>query len=79
MVTGFVFVKCELGKVDAVANKIAEVEGVSEVYSISGTYDLMAKVYVERYEDFATVVPQWIHHIPGIRETPTLLTFNAFK
>ncbi|HXH08773.1 MAG TPA: Lrp/AsnC ligand binding domain-containing protein [Alphaproteobacteria bacterium] len=79
MVAGFVFVKCELGKVDAVANKIAEVEGVSEVYSISGTYDLMAKVYVERYEDFATVVPQWIHHIPGIRETSTLLTFNAFK
>jgi DNA-binding Lrp family transcriptional regulator len=79
MVAGFVFIKCELGKVEAVANKIVEVEGVSEVYSISGTYDLMAKVYVERYEDFATVVPQWIHHIPGIRETSTLLTFNAFK
>lgn len=36
MVAGFVFVKCELGKVDAVANNIAEVEGGSEVYSISG-------------------------------------------
>jgi hypothetical protein len=31
------------------------------------------------YEDFAPVVPQWIHHMPGIRETSTLITFNAFK
>jgi DNA-binding Lrp family transcriptional regulator len=79
MVAGFVFIKCELGQVERVANQIAEIEGVSEVYSISGNYDLLAKVYVERYEDFATVVPQWIHHLAGIRETSTLLTFNAFK
>jgi DNA-binding Lrp family transcriptional regulator len=79
MVAGFVFIKCELGKGDVVANSMAEIEGVSEVYSISGNYDLIAKVYVERYEDLATVVPQWIHHISGIRETSTLITFNAFK
>ena len=34
---------------------------------------------VANQEDFATVVPQWIHHISGIRETSTLITFNAFK
>ncbi|MDQ3830603.1 MAG: Lrp/AsnC ligand binding domain-containing protein [Candidatus Tectomicrobia bacterium] len=79
MVAGFVFIKCELGQVETVANKIVEVDGVSEVYSISGNYDLLVKVYVERYEDFANVVPQWIHHISGIRETSTLMTFNAFK
>jgi DNA-binding Lrp family transcriptional regulator len=79
MVAGFVFIKCELGRVDTVANKIVEVDGVSEVYSISGNYDLLVKVYVERYEDFANVVPQWIHPISGIRETSTLMTFNAFK
>jgi DNA-binding Lrp family transcriptional regulator len=72
-------IKCELGQVETVANKIVEVDGVSEVYSISGNYDLLVKVYVERYEDFANVVPQWIHHISGIRETSTLMTFNAFK
>lgn len=79
MVAGFVFIKCELGQVESVANKIVEVDGVSEVYSISGNYDLLAKVYVDRYEDFPTVVPRWIHHIPGVRETSTLMTFNAFK
>jgi hypothetical protein len=79
MVAGFVFIKCELGQVETVANKIVEVDGVSEVYSISGNYDLLVKVYVERYEDFANVVPQWIHRISGIRETSTLMTFNAFK
>jgi DNA-binding Lrp family transcriptional regulator len=79
MVAGFVFIKCELGQVESVANKVVEVDGVSEVYSISGNYDLLAKVYVDRYEDFATVVPRWIHRISGIRETSTLMTFNAFK
>jgi DNA-binding Lrp family transcriptional regulator len=47
MVAGFVFIKCELGQVETVANKIVEVDGVSEVYSISGNYDLLVKVYVE--------------------------------
>jgi DNA-binding Lrp family transcriptional regulator len=79
MVAGFVFIKCELGQVESVANNIVEIDGVSEVYSISGNYDLLAKVYVDRYEDFPTVVPRWIHHIPGVRETSTLMTFNAFK
>jgi DNA-binding Lrp family transcriptional regulator len=79
MIAGFVSIKCELGRVDTVANQIVGINGVSEVYSISGNYDLVAKVYVDRYEDFATVVPQWIHHISGIRETSTLITFNAFK
>ena len=79
MIAGFVFIKCELGQVETVANQIVEIDGVSEIYSISGNYDLLAKVYVNRYEEFATVVPQWIHHISGIRETSTLITFNAFK
>jgi DNA-binding Lrp family transcriptional regulator len=79
MVAGFVFIKCELGQVESVANKVVEVDGVSEVYSISGNYDLLAKVYADRYEDFATLIPHWIHRIPGIRETSTLMTFNAFK
>jgi DNA-binding Lrp family transcriptional regulator len=79
MVAGFVFIKCELGQMETVAHRIVEIDGVSEVYSISGNYDLLAKVYVDRYEDFAAVVPQWIHHISGIRETSTLMTFNAFK
>jgi DNA-binding Lrp family transcriptional regulator len=79
MIAGFVFLKCELGQVETVANQIVEIDGVSEIYSISGNYDLLAKVYVNRYEEFATMVPQWIHHISGIRETSTLITFNAFK
>ena len=79
MVAGFVLINCEPGQVENVANKIVEIDGVSEVDSISGSYDLPAKVYVDRDDDFLTVMPRWAHHIPGIRETSTLMTFNAFK
>jgi DNA-binding Lrp family transcriptional regulator len=67
MIAGFVFLKCELGQVEILANQIVEIDGVSEVYSISGHYHLLAKADVKRCEDFATVVPQWIHHLsyPG--------------
>lgn len=64
---------------DTVANRSVEIDGVSEVYSISGNYDLLAQVYSGHYGDFATVVPQWIPHISGIPEASTRITFNAFK
>ncbi len=79
MVAGFACIKCELGKVETVVDRIVEIEGVSEVYSIAGNYDWLATVYVDRYEDLAIAVPPWIHHISGIRETSTPITFNAFK
>ena len=60
------------------ANKIAEIDRVPEVYSFSGAYDLLAKGYVEHYEDFATVVPRLIDSIPGIRQTSTQLIFNVY-
>ena len=53
---GFAFIRSELRQMEIVVIKIVERDGVSEDYPISGNYDLLAKVYVDRYKDFATVV-----------------------
>jgi len=79
MKVAFVMIKCDLGKVSHVANAIAEIEGVSEVHSITGPYDLLVKFYAPSYDAFGDLVPDVLQKIPGIRETDTLLTFQAYK
>ncbi len=75
----FVFVKCELGCAYAVANALIEkVEQTSEVYSISGEFDLMAKFYIPNDSDIGHFVNEQVHAITGIRDTQTIITFNAF-
>jgi DNA-binding Lrp family transcriptional regulator len=79
MKAAFVLVKCELGKVEAVANRVMELEGVSEVHSITGPFDLLVKLYAPDYEAFGDLIPGQLQKIPGVRETETLLAFRAFK
>ena len=79
MKAAFVLVRCELGRVEEVANVIMELEGVSEVHSITGPFDLLVKMYAESYDDFGDLIPDRLQKIPGIRETETLLAFRAFK
>jgi len=75
----FVFVKCELGRAYAVANALIEkVEQTSEVYSISGEFDLMAKFYISKDCDIGHFVNEQVHAIDGIKDTQTIITFNAF-
>ncbi len=79
MKSAFVLVKCELGRIEEVANLIMEVEGVSEVHSITGPFDLLVKLYAESYEAFGDLIPDRLQKVRGIRETETLLAFRAFK
>jgi DNA-binding Lrp family transcriptional regulator len=79
MKSAFVLVKCELGRIEEVANLIMEIEGVSEVHSVTGPFDLLVKLYAPSYEDFGDVIPDRLQKVPGIRETETLLAFRAFK
>jgi DNA-binding Lrp family transcriptional regulator len=79
MKAAFVLVRCELGKVEQVANSIMEIEGVSEVHSITGPWDLIVKLYAPDYDAFGDLIPDGLQRVPGIRETETLLAFRAFK
>jgi DNA-binding Lrp family transcriptional regulator len=79
MRTIFVQVKCELGEAYNVAGELVEnVEGVSEVYSISGNYDLMLKCYLDDDQDIGHYVTERIQRVAGIKDTFTIIAFKAF-
>jgi DNA-binding Lrp family transcriptional regulator len=75
----FLFVKADVGHVTDVANRIAEVESFSEAFSITGPYDLLVKLYVDDVAKIGRLIESQIHGIPHIRETHTILTFEAFR
>lgn len=75
----FVMIKCELGRAYEVANYIVEnIEETSEVYSISGQFDLLVKFYVAEDADIGHFVCDKLHATPHLKDTFTLDTFNAF-
>lgn len=79
MQTIFVQVKCELGKAYEVADAaVLNVEEVSEVYSISGDYDLMMKCYLPADADIGHFVTGKLQTLAGIKATYTIITFKAF-
>jgi DNA-binding Lrp family transcriptional regulator len=75
----YILIKVERGQVREVANQLIELDEVSEVHSISGPYDLIAKVMVPTYDALGEAIPDKAHTMQGIRETETLIVFNVFK
>jgi DNA-binding Lrp family transcriptional regulator len=56
-----------------------ELDGVSEVHSVTGEYDLLVKLYAPTYDDFGDLIPDQLQRIAGVADTITLLAFRAFK
>ena len=79
MITAIVFMNCEVGKVEDVAEAMTELDGVAEVYSISGEFDILAICKVRQYDDLATLVTQKIADIEGIIATNTHMAFRAYS
>jgi DNA-binding Lrp family transcriptional regulator len=78
MVPFFVQIKCQLGQSYEVANKLADAELASEIYSTAGDFDLLVKFYVEDKTDIGHFVNEKVQTIPGIQDTRTIITFKAF-
>ena len=74
----FVQFRCQPGKTYDVANEIYDREVVSELYSTSGEYDLLAKIYIPEEEDVGRYLSDKLFDIPGIVRTLTTMTFKAF-
>jgi DNA-binding Lrp family transcriptional regulator len=75
----FIQIKCQLGKSYEVANKLAEAEIASEIYSTAGDFDLLVKFYVDDATDIGHFVNERVQIIPGIQDTRTIITFKAFQ
>lgn len=75
----FVQIKCEMGHSYRVAQLAADsIVELSELHSTSGQYDLLGKFYLEPSQDTGLFVTEKLQTIPGVKDTYTLITFNAF-
>ena len=75
----FVMIKCDMGQAYKVAREAADsIEQMSELYSTSGQYDLLGKFYLDPDEDIGRFVTEKVQALPGVKDTYTLITFNAF-
>jgi DNA-binding Lrp family transcriptional regulator len=74
----FVQLQCQPGKTYEVADAIYKSEVASEIYSTSGEYDLLIKIYVENIDDIGKFINENIASIPGILRSLTTMTFKAF-
>jgi DNA-binding Lrp family transcriptional regulator len=75
----FVQIKCEMGAAYKVAQAAVDtIEELSEIYSTSGQYDLLGKFYLADDQDTGLFVTERLQTLPGVSDTYTLITFNAF-
>ncbi len=75
----FVMIKCHMGQAYRVAQEAADtITELSEMHSTSGQYDLLGKFYLDENQDTGLFVTEKVQSLPGVRDTYTLITFNAF-
>jgi DNA-binding Lrp family transcriptional regulator len=79
MITAIVMVTTESDKIPEVAEAIADLDGVSEVYSVAGDVDLIAIVRVREFEAIAAVIAGSLSKIPGVLHTDTHIAFRAYS
>jgi len=79
MVSAIVLANVERDKVNEVAEELVDMQGVSEVYSVGGRYDIVAVVRVKTNEALAELVTNHMLKVNGIKKTETLLAFRAYS
>jgi DNA-binding Lrp family transcriptional regulator len=79
MLTAFVMIHVEPSKIAEIAQAIANMPNVAEVYSVTGEFDIMAIVRLPEYDRLAEIVPQELARLDGIRRTNTVLAFRRFS
>ncbi|MBI4427970.1 MAG: Lrp/AsnC ligand binding domain-containing protein [Ignavibacteriales bacterium] len=79
MVSAVVLLTVERDKINHIAEKLADMHGVSEVYSVAGRYDLVAVIRVQTNDDLSSVVTEHIRSLEGITSSETLISFRVFS
>jgi DNA-binding Lrp family transcriptional regulator len=79
MITAFVLIQASRGQVNTLAQTLADLPGVAEVYSVSGQHDLVAIARVASPDDLSVLVTDRLAGLSGIVSTQTLLAFRAYS
>jgi DNA-binding Lrp family transcriptional regulator len=79
VITTIVLIRADPKAIPQVAQRLAGIDGVTEVYSVSGEWDLVAIVRVPEYDRIAQVVTEEFVKVPGIERTQTLTAFRAYS
>jgi DNA-binding Lrp family transcriptional regulator len=79
MVTAIVLVNTQRGQINETAQRLLEIDGVADVYSVTGEYDLVALLRFQNYEDLADVVTRHMQQLPTITKTHTLMAFQCYS
>jgi DNA-binding Lrp family transcriptional regulator len=74
-----VLIQCEIDRIPEAAQAIAGIDGVSEVYSVAGEFDLVGIVRVANHDDLADVIPGGIAKVEGVVRTGTLIAFQVYS
>jgi DNA-binding Lrp family transcriptional regulator len=79
MVTAIVLIKTSHGHITDVADRLTALPEVSEVYSVGGSYDLVAIIRTRDNEGIARLVTEKMVHLAGIERTETMIAFKAYS
>jgi DNA-binding Lrp family transcriptional regulator len=79
VITAIVLVKADIERIPDVAEMIAQIPDVSEVYSVTGEFDLVAMVRVRAHEELADVIPGRLNKVPGVTHTETHIAFRTYS
>lgn len=79
MVTAFVLIKTDASRIPESAEEISGLEGISEVYSVTGEWDLIAVARVRKHDELADVIADRLSKVPGVMATTTHISFRAYS
>lgn len=79
MVSAVVLITCERNQIVRVAEQLAEIDGISEVFSVAGQYDLVAIVRVPNNAALADLVTARMLQVDGILDSETLISFKVYS
>ncbi|MEU8133398.1 MULTISPECIES: Lrp/AsnC family transcriptional regulator [Streptomycetaceae] len=79
MITAIVHVKAAVDRIPEIAEAITAIDAVSEVYSVTGEFDLVAMVRVREHDELADVIPGRLNKVPGVLHTATHIAFRTYS
>lgn len=79
MITAFVLIQTDSARIPECAQEISGLEGISEVYSVTGEWDLIAVARVRRHEDLADTIANRLSKVDGVIGTTTQIAFRAYS